>query len=194
MFSVSNYIISERDILFQGKIATIYKATQARSNSSCVLNEPREFAIKRVDVRYLQYCINEKQFLTQLKFYPHLFNEIIDIFKTPNHVYIVYPFYQGSLEKLIQNEKELLFEEIIDYISQIIDLFLILKSFGIIHRDMRPNNIIINDSKIKMTGFYSAIHENGLENCPNIYVSPLYMSPEFLKGSNFLFHYFYCIY
>lgn len=227
---VSKYVLSEKEILSQGKIATIYKGSLSRSGSISLVDEVEEqfFAIKRVELKYLQYCLNEKQFLTILRHQTQYFNEILDIFKTANHVYIVYPYFnQGTFEVFLHNSNNinnnnisntnnsnnnnnstnnnnsnnnnmninisnnnnninnnsLSIERFLSYISQIISAFLILNDCNIIHRDLRPNNLIIHNGKVKISGFYSAILENSHETSQQILVSPLYMSPEFLKGN-----------
>ena len=178
MFSVCDYTFSE--IISQGKIATIYKASKHSIND----DSDSLFAIKRVELKYIQYCILETNFIKELSHYPLKFNEIIEVFKTPNNAYLVYRYYdQGTFEDILTMKKDLDISEIIEYIRQIISAFIVLNGHGIIHRDLRPSNIVINGKQTKITGFYSAIKENEGEKYPLILASPLYMSPEFIKGN-----------
>jgi len=189
MIRVSNYHINEQDIISSGKIATLYKATKLfplepnHSASYSSLPQDEYFVIKRVDTKYLPSCITEISTLQKLSTHYDKFNEIVDSFSTPNHIYLVYRYYnQKSLDEFIHKDEESSLDLVLDYMGQIIEAFKILKTLGIIHRDIRPNNIVINNDSLKITGFYSAIHENGQETSPFLLASPLCMSPELLTS------------
>ena len=187
MIKVSSYQIMEQDILSSGKMGSLYRAIKPPPPSDgfphSYPNLPADesvFVIKRVDPKYLPHCLTEKSVLSTLIGHYDQFNEIVDAFSTPNHVYLVYKNYIKTLEDFMRSDSKPGFDVVLDYMAQLISAFKVLKLNSIIHRDVRPNNILITNDGLKITGFYSAITENSLENAPFLLASPLYMSPEML--------------
>ncbi len=98
--------------------------------------------------------------------------------------FMVMEFVKGkTLEKILEKEKAFDFESSIDYITQI--------SYGvdhahnnkIIHRDLRPSNIMISEEgTAKITDFGTSAWLNNLSYASTRIGSPPYMAPEQFLG------------
>lgn len=79
----------------------------------------------------------------------------IDAKKSPNSLFLFIEYCnKGTLEDFILEHKEGLPDEIIRrFIAQIIIALKFLKDRNIIHRDIKPKNILIHDDGIKISDF-----------------------------------------
>lgn len=68
------------------------------------------------------------------------------------------------------------------YFTQLISAFSVLYENRIIHRDIKPTNILFHNGKLKLAdfGFCKEIPLNVMAK--TIVGSPIYMAPEILKG------------
>lgn len=71
------------------------------------------------------------------------------------------------------------------YFKQIVDAVIYMDKNNIIHRDMKPKNILLtnNNTEIKICDFGFAREKNSLKRISTICGSPLYMAPEILCES-----------
>lgn len=106
--------------------------------------------------------------------------------------YLVLEFLDGkSLAQLLQEQKRLSMESALPLIKQILDALSYAHNKGVIHRDIRPSNIILlnNNEQIKFVDFaFSKILPEGtkelqtLTSSGEILGNPVYASPEFCRG------------
>lgn len=112
--------------------------------------------------------------------------ECYDIIIKDSIVYMILEYCDcGDLSKLIGKPIK---EEVVEYyFFQIIEALKFLQESKIIHRDIKPKNILLkNDKKeLKLCDFGFAKLKTGFERVNTICGSPLYMAPELLEEKTY---------
>jgi len=98
--------------------------------------------------------------------------------------FMVMEYVKGkTLEKILEKEKTLDWLQAIDYIKQIAQGVEHAHNNKIIHRDLRPSNIIVSEEGIaKITDFGTSAWLNSVPYAPTRIGSPPYMAPEQFLG------------
>lgn len=102
--------------------------------------------------------------------------------------YIAMEYVEGpNLKEILQQGKQLPFSEIAEAIAQVAEALDYAHSKGIIHRDVKPANIILcGDSRVKITDFGIAKIASSVANLTStgqFLGTPNYMAPEQIKGT-----------
>ncbi len=98
--------------------------------------------------------------------------------------FMVMEYIRGkTLEKVLEKEKILNYEKAAAYILQICDAVYHAHENRIIHRDLRPSNIMLNeDDTVKITDFGTSAWLNKVPYASTRIGSPPYMAPEQFLG------------
>ncbi|AZO95789.1 serine/threonine-protein kinase [Halocella sp. SP3-1] len=101
--------------------------------------------------------IKEAQIMSQFKNNPYICN-CNEYFQENSSVYIIMKYYAGQTLEDIINNKEICFDEFLRKLFiPILDAANAIHAKGYIHRDIKPNNIIINQAKPVIIDFGSAV-------------------------------------
>lgn len=79
--------------------------------------------------------------------------------KTPNNFYFVYEYCNGgTLEQVMQQyrntpDKVMPESKAISYFRQLLDAFKVLNRYNVVHRDLKPDNILLHNGVIKIGDF-----------------------------------------
>ncbi|GLT66726.1 hypothetical protein SLA2020_390780 [Shorea laevis] len=109
--------------------------------------------------------------------------EMLDSFETPQEFCVVTEFAQGELFEIIEDDKCLPEEQVQAIAKQLVRALHYLHSNCIIHRDMKPQNILIGAGcvvKLCDFGFARAMSTNTVV-LRSIKGTPLYMAPELVR-------------
>ncbi len=171
MFDLKGKYILFRPEIGRGSFSKVYKAKDKNHNN---------VAIKRINIEK----INEK-LLDRIELE-------INIHKKIDHQNIV------KLYEVIRDEKNICLilehceEEfnnikynidihtLQDYVKQLNDALFYLRQINVIHRDLKPKNILISNNLIKLVDFGFAT-DNKIDMHNTVCGSPLYMAPEIMK-------------
>jgi serine/threonine-protein kinase len=106
--------------------------------------------------KYRQAFIKEARTIASLK-HPNII-EVIDVFDENNTSYMVMPFIKGkSLQSIVDTNGKLSYSETVNYIAQITDAVSYIHTKNILHRDIKPDNVMITrDYKAILIDFGSA--------------------------------------
>jgi len=182
---IGNYKIKE--FIASGGMSNVYLATN--------LNNEKEVAIKILkksytnDNEYIEKYFNREINITKSLNHPNIIR-LLDYGKHADNYYLVYEFVLGTtLSKYISINKPTVSR--METISEsILNALLYAHSKGIIHRDVKPQNILISRAgEIKITDFgiskaiaSSTITNTGLFLGSPGYISPEQADPDILKG------------
>ncbi len=171
-------------ILGRGGMGVVYKAFDPAIH--------RQVAIKTItksamDPSELQYAIarfrHEAQAVGRLT-HPRI-AAIFDYGEDAEIAYIVMELVNGkSLYEHLQNKAKFELAEIGEIVRQLLDGLGYAHAQGVVHRDVKPSNILINDDgRIKISDFGIAhLDSSSLTQVGEIMGSPGYMSPEQFTG------------
>lgn len=173
-------------ILGKGGMGVVYKAFDPAIQ--------RQVAIKTIikstmDPGELQYALSrfrhEAQAVGRLT-HPRI-AAIFDYGEDADIAYIVMELVNGkSLYQHLQNKAQFELKEVGEIVRQILDGLGYAHGQGVVHRDVKPSNILINDDgRIKISDFGIArLDTSTLTQVGEIMGSPGYMSPEQFIGSD----------
>lgn len=109
--------------------------------------------------------------------------EMLDAFETPSDFCVVTEFAQGELFEILESDTSLSEEVVQTIAKQLVGALNYLHSNRIIHRDMKPQNILIAaDGTVKLCdfGFARAMSQDTFV-LTSIKGTPLYMAPELVQ-------------
>ncbi|MCX7015264.1 MAG: tetratricopeptide repeat protein, partial [Candidatus Sumerlaeota bacterium] len=118
--------------------------------------------------------------------HPHIVR-IHDIGEEMGRKYISMEFVEGSdLKRRLRADGPVPYPQLIDYAEQICSALAYAHTVGIVHRDVKPANIMVTkDGQIKITDFGIAKIAESTEStlAGAVIGTPLYMSPEQVQGA-----------
>ncbi|MEP6835998.1 MAG: protein kinase [Gemmatimonas sp.] len=176
--------VFEREI-GRGGMAVVFLAKEIRHNRSVALKVLKpDLAAAVGAVRFLR----EIALIASLE-HPHIV-PLFDSGEVAGLPYYVMPFISGdSLESLLRREKQLPIETAIELARQVALAIDYAHTRGIIHRDIKPQNILVSDGHALVAdfGIARAVVSAGADRLTStgIAVGSLhYMSPEQATGTN----------
>jgi serine/threonine-protein kinase ULK/ATG1 len=108
---------------------------------------------------------------------------LIDVKKTRNNLYIFLEYCrEGTLADLIESRKRMEETEGMAVFAQIVRGMQALAVNKVIHRDLKPTNILLKDGVVKIADFGLAKKFMNTELLQTFAGSPLQMAPEILRG------------
>ena len=179
---IENYTLLE--IIGSGQYGEVYKAIDHNNNNYVAIKMVSCQKFKEVP-KLEEFTMNEIQTLSRID-NPNII-QFIEMLKTVNHYYFVYEYCNGgTLEDKMRQKKYFSEDEALPILRQIINAFRSLYSDNIIHRDVKPSNILFHNDVIKIAdfGFCKQLNEQN-ELCLTSVGSPMYMSPEILLGNSY---------
>ncbi|CAD8169072.1 unnamed protein product [Paramecium octaurelia] len=168
------------DCLGQGEYSSVFKGQDRRSG--------QEVAIKVIENSRLnsnfsrQMLSNEVESLKKLKS-PYILQYINYIY-TPNNQYIITEHCNEGELRFVKNRSD---QQLLRIFHQLLQALKELKTKNIIHRDIKPPNIMMHDCIPKLADFGFSVNINSLELQKSSFGTPLYMAPESLLNDMYSF-------
>lgn len=117
--------------------------------------------------------------------------EIYDVGEENGRHYIVMEYIRGkTLKQLIHKRGALLLQEALDVMKQLVSATCEAHKKGIIHRDIKPQNVLVkDDGTIKMVDFGIALAHDAMQltQTDSVMGSVHYLAPELARGENATF-------
>lgn len=169
------------EVIGRGGMAVIYKALDTRLNRYVAIKILR--ADIATDPELLADFTSEAQAIAKLT-HPNIV-AVYDVVSSPAADYIVMELIEGiTLKQYILRRGALSWKEALHFSTQIAKALAHAHSKGIIHRDIKPQNVmILKDANIKVADFGIASLENRKREAQGKAVGSVhYIAPEQAKG------------
>jgi serine/threonine-protein kinase len=171
--------------LGEGGMAVVYLARD--------LKHDRPVAVKILHPD-LAASIGADRFLREIQItarlsHPHIL-PLYDSGNAGGFLYYVMPYVEGeTLSGLMEREKQLSFEEAIRITREVAEALAYAHSFGLVHRDIKPDNVLLSGGHAVVAdfGIARAVSEAGGEKLTQTGMAvgtPAYMSPEQAAGES----------
>lgn len=166
------------ELVGEGSFGKVYKGRRKHTFKTVALKFIPKHGKSEKDMQNLR---QEIEILKKLKHENII--EMLDAFENPQEFCVVTEFAQGELFEVLEDDKKLPEDRVQAIAKQLVRALHYLHSNRIIHRDMKPQNILIcPGSVVKLCdfGFARAMSANTVV-LRSIKGTPLYMAPELVR-------------
>lgn len=173
---MENYLVLEH--IGEGSFGKVYKARRKNTGFTVAMKFITKHGKSEKDLRNLRQEIG---ILRKLNHENIIL--MFDAFETDREFCVVTEYAQGELFDILQDDQRLPESTVQQIAKQLVKALHYLHSNRIIHRDMKPQNVLIgSNGRIKLCdfGFARAMSTNTVV-LTSIKGTPLYMSPELVK-------------
>ncbi|NXR25557.1 STK36 kinase, partial [Cinclus mexicanus] len=173
---MENYHVLE--MIGEGSFGRVYKGRRKHSAQVVALKFIPKVGRSEKELRNLQ---REIEIVRDLH-HPNII-QMLDSFETAKEVVVVTDYAEGELFQILEDDGSLPEDQVQTIAAQLISALYYLHSHRILHRDMKPQNILLGkDGVVKLCDFGFAramsIHTMVLTSIKG---TPLYMSPELVE-------------
>ena len=190
--TIDKYIVFTNERLGKGMFGEVFKGSYI--DSSQMKEGEQYLAVKLIELSFFDKDIppqimeeleNVKQEIRTLRSLKCTnIVRLHDVKRFQSKIYIFMEFCnQGDLRTFVM-KNDFSEDEVMYYFSQIVNGFRHIHKKKIVHRDVKPENILINNNVIKIADFGFAKKVNGETNT-SFKGTPLTMSPQILEGVNY---------
>ena len=180
-FVVGEYLVEYKRI-GKGSFSSVYRGYHQTTNNQVAIKKIELDSVKKIKQRIKK----EIQICKMLK-HPNVI-ETYDVIndKIGGNIYIIMEYCgEGHLGNILKN-KPISEEDAKHYMNQISNGLKYLMDNSILHRDLKPQNIMINNSNnIKIADFGFARHFQTDTIAETLCGTPLYMAPEIMKNRKY---------
>jgi len=194
---VDNYFYDPAKPLGKGAFATVYQATDEKTNHKVAVKVISAVKLLESEDQYNLF-MREINVLREIKG-EHIVR-LLDVKRTTNNLYIFTDYCDGGdLEKKLKAKHPFSEEEACSILKQIADAFITIENLHILnsknhkvtimHRDIKAANILFHEGKIRVAdfGFAKLIDEvdKNTRKAHTLLGTPLYMAPQILNDENY---------
>jgi len=162
----------------EGSFGKVFQARQRYSGRACAMKFIPKHGKSEKDLRSLRSEIDIMKTLN----HPNVI-KMLDAFETANEFVVVMEFAQGVLFDILEHDTSLPEREVREIAIQLIDALHYLHENRVIHRDLKPQNILIGTDRVVKVcdfGFARSLSQSSLV-MTSIKGTPLYMAPELVQ-------------
>lgn len=166
------------DVIGEGSFGKVYKGRKKYTGYVVALKFIPKAGKSPKDLKNLK---KEIEIMSDLKHANII--EMLDSYETEKEVVVVTEFAEGELFQILEDDGKLSENQVNDITCQLLSALFYLHSHRILHRDMKPQNVLIGKGgvvKLCDFGFARAMSVNTLV-LTSIKGTPLYMSPELVE-------------
>ena len=181
-----NQTVDSRYILYRfvasGGMADIYEAHDRILHKPVALKFLKEKSVD--DPQAVEQFKNEARFTS---IFSHMnIMKIYNVGEYENRPYISYELLKGkTIKEILDNRGNLSFDECLDYMLQILDGMNEVHSRGILHNDLKPDNmVLLPDGTIRICDFGIATHASSKEEI-KIQGTANYLAPEVILNKKY---------
>jgi serine/threonine-protein kinase len=163
--------------LGSGGFGTVYLAEDTFLKTTRAIKVPHRLGLQTE--KSLQECVLQTKLLDHPNIVKLLTVDIVD-----HNVLMVMEYIKGTdLEKILDEKDKLELQDALRYFKQLLSALEFAHRHKVIHRDIRPSNILINeDDLIKITDFGTSTLLDDRQYATTKIGSPPYMAPEQFEG------------
>ncbi|MBI3009175.1 MAG: protein kinase [Candidatus Omnitrophica bacterium] len=164
-----------------GGLGKVFKAEDPQGNIVAIKLLSPEFT---GDKMVVESFLRESRLLENLH-HPNIIRSMGDGKVRGKH-YIVMEYVEGeSIRDLLAKKRILTEQEVIKILLQVIDALAYLHTHSIVHRDIKPQNVLIKDGYVKVADFgISILKTTDKKISESRSGTCIYMSPEQIKGQD----------
>lgn len=189
---INQYLIYLNQRLGGGNFGQVFLATDSvnHQNHACKIIPRDRLESNQVEKKCLENEIISMRNLLNLNC-DHLV-QLNSVESSPNNIYIIMEYCnQGTLKNLIYNNKSKTYNDL--PAGRIIDLFKeiclgvdAIHSLNIMHRDLKPDNILMSNDRVKIGDFgFAKMLVTQTAQKHSFKCTPAYGSPQVMNGESY---------
>ncbi|KAL8622789.1 Cyclin-Dependent Kinase 7 [Nucella lapillus] len=172
------------EFLGEGQFAVVFKARDTKTNNVVAVKKIKLGSRVEAADGINRTALREIKLLQELS-HPNIIG-LLDVFGQKSNVSLVFDFMETDLEIVIKDSKIVLTAaHIKSYMLQTLKGLEFLHALWILHRDMKPNNLLINEKGVLKIGDFGLAKYYGSPSRPYSHqvVTRWYRCPELLFGA-----------